>query len=1752
MTEKVRQFLKSSILAVLWLVFTVNFASGATGKSHNVTALKPASVAEQDAAGQSRTTLPDGRILLVGGLESGIPDRTAILQDSHNGTAVRISSVPTHTRAYHSATLLPNGKVLIFGGMGEGGSTAVQSELFDPAKLKFTLTSTGRLTSRSHHTATLLTDGRLMVAGGLDSGGKTLSSIELWDYRTGHVITLAVGLKTPRSGQTATLLRDGTVLLDGGVDVNGDPLDHGEIVDVNAPSTRFGGGPSDVSRVSAPPQLEASIPQSGQTGVSIDQLLALRFSKQMSVTTINATTINLRTSTESIAIDVMPSQDGMLAFVTPQALLQAGTTYVLSVSGATDQTGQRLPDVSILFTTAFPDDAGAGEGSSGSSGSNGWSGTGAAPSNPSGLNSEWRKLPMLPGPAGLTSLAGQVLKLDGTPLADVLVEIDSRSTSTDETGRFVVQDVGSGHHVLIVDGGTVRAKSASYGIYRMGVDLQAGKTNSLNYTIWMPALDTQHIVAIPSPTTSDTIISNPNLPGVELHIPPGTVIHDIRGKVVTRIGITPIPTNQAPFPLKRGVKFPVYFTIQPAGASFATPGNALSPNAPRPRGAQIFYENRYKAKPGAAFGFWNYDPTQKGWYVYGLGHVSSDGKMIVPDQNTQIYSFDGAMVALPSIGVLVGALFGNPKGGEPVDLQTGLFEYEKTDLDLKDVIPITLTRSYRQSDYISRAFGIGMNLSYDMYLAGDASDTPEGYTYQDLFFADGSKVHFTRTSPCLGTNGYCDYTNAVYTATSTPGPFYGATLVWNSGSPYTPWVILLKNGSHLYFPDANDATVWQQATLSGLQDRNGNSLTLTRDGNNNLTMIKSPNGRWIQFTYDSSNRIVAALDNIGRTTSYSYNTGGYLATAIDANGGTTSYTYDAGGNMLTITDPRGIVYLQNQYNVNDMVSQQTLANGGVYQFSYTLNSAGNVTQANVTDPLGYTRIVGFDADGYMNADTHAVGMPEVQSYEFNRQIGTGLVSGMTDPLNRQTTYTYDSMGNIASMTMLASTPSADTVSLSYTANFDQVASITDPLGNVTNASYDGNGNMVSVSDPLNETTSITYNGQGRPTTVIDPMGNETQLTYQGGMLSTVTDPLGRVADSYFDAAGRLVGVKDPLNNSRRIAYDPLNRVTSLTDPLGHQTLYTYDANGNLLTMSDPNGHINSYTYNNMDHIATETDGLGNVSTSQYDLSNNLTTYTDRKDQITSIEYDGIDRPKFFGYGTQPGPAYQNTVSYSFDAANRITSVTDSIGGTITRSYDGLNHILSESTPLGSIAYTYDADERRKSMTVSGQPQFNYTFDKRGQLLSINQGSTSVAFSYDSDGRRNSLTLPNGISVVYGYDAASEVTGILDTGASSTPANLVYSYDLDGRRIGVSGALAATQLPSPISSAVYNANNQLTTWGTTEMSYDADGNTLADGTNVYTWDARNRLISADSNGASFAYDGFGRRISKTMQGSNTSFVYDGVNPVQELSGGTVTANILSGMTDERFQRTDGSGSLIYLADDMDSTVALTSTTGATEVQYIYGPFGATTIGGDTTNSYTYTGREMDDIGVDYYRARYYNPGTGRFLSEDPKGLRGGINRYVYAGNDPINFRDPFGTDKCNPKPKEFLQIIQLANLSMMLPLDIVDGNWPGAWSAMMDILADEVLLSAEMNGNQSMEAAETEAAEIESFSNLSGLVSFAATGNPFLSQVLSTVQGEYGTYNELNGFANGEQSYAGAYNMAGELLNLALESTDRVYDATCSR
>jgi RHS repeat-associated protein len=804
--------------------------------------------------------------------------------------------------------------------------------------------------------------------------------------------------------------------------------------------------------------------------------------------------------------------------------------------------------------------------------------------------------------------------------------------------------------------------------------------------------------------------------------------------------------------------------------------------------------------------------------------------------------------------------------------------------------------------------------------------------------------------------------------------------------------------------------------LKAIEDRHGNRLVLTRDTNNRITQLRSPTGRTLAFTYDASHRITAIADQIGRTVSYTYDGSGRLSTVTDARGGVTTYTYDASHRMETIEDARGIVYLTNTYDANGRVSGQELADGGEYTFAYTLDVHGRVVQTDVTNPRGVSRRTTFNAYGYALSDTLAYGAPEAQTTTYVRASPSNFVTSETDPLGRETTFTYDSLGNLTSATRLAGTAGAVTTTFTYEPVFQQVKTVTDPLNHTVTFTHDSLGAVIGITDPLAQQTTLTYNWRGQPETVTNALNQTGTFGYTVGDLISTTTPLGHTSSRFLDSAGRARRTTDPIGGVSSFEYDAHDQPTTMIDALGGATTFTYDGNGNLVTLTDARGKTTTWTYDNMDRVATRTDPLTRAESFAYDPNGNLTSWTDRKGQVTTYTYDALDRQLVIGFGTTgTPPAYASTVTTTYDAGNRATQIVDSGAGTITRTYDLLDRLTQEVTPEGTISYTYDAADRRATMQVAGQTAVAYTYDAADRLTAVTQGTASVAVAYDAADRRTSLTLPNGIGVEHTYDDDSQLTGLTYKLGGTTLGDLTYTYDANGQRTAVGGSWARSNLPAALTAATYDDANQIATWASSSFSYDANGNLTGDGIRSYTWNARNELtaLSGPVSG-SFEYDAVGRRRLRTVGSNAKQYLYDGLNPVQELASGTPVANLLTGLgIDEYFTRTDSAGVLNYLTDALGSSIALADGTGAVQTEHTYEPFGSvSTSGASTGNTFGFTGREADGTGLYFYRARYYDPRLQRFSSWDPIDFTcGDTNLFAYSRNSPVTLNDPMGT--CPP-------------------------------------------------------------------------------------------------------------------------------------------
>lgn len=1248
-----------------------------------------------------------------------------------------------------------------------------------------------------------------------------------------------------------------------------------------------------------------------------------------------------------------------------------------------------------------------------------------------------------------TSVTGVILRQNDRPLAGVKVSIGGVNAQTDANGEFVLTGVPDGQQELIVDGRNVHARDgAQYGYFVIGVKAQANRSTEVA-PVYLPKILPSDWIALPSPVAEDTVLKTPLVPGMEIHIPKGAVLRDREGKLVTQVAIVPMPLDRSPFPFPENA--PAYVSVQPGGMTV----QGLTPGVTA--GIRVVYPNQTDLKPGERVEFWSYNTDERGWQIYGEGQATADATQVAPDPGVALYESVGFMYTQPNppppdpppppcdscpcggggfgggFGAGAGGSGGgggagsgggagagggdaggggegggaggdseggggqnSEAGGDPVDCETGLYMMNREDVRIRGIMPITLTRHYRPGDATSRAFGYGTNHDYAMYIR----QVPTGgsYSQYDLIWANGSYVRFVRTSPGTG------YTDVVAVHTGSASSYYAAVFAYENGN----YVVTKKDGTKYIFS--------LYGTLQSIRDRFGNHLDITRVGGQ-ITRITSSSGRYIDLSYDSSSRITQIQDMTGRTWGYQYTSAGYLSQVTYPDGLFEKYTYDGQGRLLTLVDRRGNTAVTNQYDANSRVILQTLPGNATYSFAYTLDANGKVTRTDVTDPRGNVKRVTFGTLGYKSSVTNAYGTTLAKTRTYERDPVSGLVTAEIDALGRRTEYVRDTMGNITKRTILAGSVDAITQNYTYTANFNQVLSYTDPRGVTTNYTYDNLGNLKTITDGLSHVTTLSYNAAGQVVSSTDALGHTTSYGYDAnGSLRSITDAIGRTTAFSRDTLGRVTSMTDASGRKGAMQHDSMGRVSKYTNAQGQSVAISYDGNGNILSATDQNGGKTIFTYDARNRQLSRIDPLGQSESWTYDGAGNVASYIDRKQQIATYTYDALNRRTNTQY------ADNSTVAVAYDAADRITQVADSVSGIITRSYDRLSRLTQEQTSQGTVAYSYDAASRRTQLIAASQTPITYSYDDANHLLSITQDTETVAFAYDNGDRTVSVTLPNGIVTNYAYDNANQVSSAVFKNASGTTlSTLSYIYDAAGRRTTKTGGFENVSLPAvTTASNVFDLNNRQTQSDGQTLTYDANGDIISNNltTQSYTFDARHRLTQINQGStivATFTYDSFGRRSSKTLAGVTTTFLYDGINVVQEAQGSTLFP-VLSGIgVDEHYARTEGAGRRYFLTDTLGNTLALTDANGAIQQTYVYDPHGAVTIVGSSTNPYQYTGRENDGVGLYYFRARYYSPTLKRFVSEDPVGLQGGMNAYEYANGDPENIVDPSGQGGYQPRP-----------------------------------------------------------------------------------------------------------------------------------------
>lgn len=1263
---------------------------------------------------------------------------------------------------------------------------------------------------------------------------------------------------------------------------------------------------------------------------------------------------------------------------------------------------------------------------------------------------------------GQTTLSGRVLSTDKEPIMGATVSLDGRTATTDAAGAFLLSGITAGPaRPLMVDGRTASAPNRSYPIILEPAKIVAGQANVVPYTYYLPPIDTQYEVdVVPN---QNSVAANPRVPNLQMTIPAGANLRNRDGSPVARVSITPLAIDRTPAPLPTSVATALVYTSQPGGAK-PDPGVEIPVIYPNLLGARPGQQVSLYAFNHDTVQWYVYGTGT----VSSDGRTISPNINPSTGKSYGLRDFSWHFPSAAGPGGNPGKPDECPtnRGGSPVDFSSGVKIEKATDIMFGGGRGgLLLARTYT-SDLsrrnISGSFGLGWKSSYEIRLTGtfqvggsgrivdDEQESGDLYSYSGTA-ADGALL-FTSTGTVsqLGdvlrklTDGTYEYRFK-----------NGGNTRFDSAGRLTALTDTNGNTTTLSYTGVN---------LTRITDGVGRTITLAYDGSNRITSATDALNKTWRYTYETG-LLTTVTDPLGGVVRYGYSSFPSALTSVKDKRGTEikQLTYDANGRVIRQQFADGSAERYDYELSGSVVTSTTITDPKGRKRSMRFNAIGYAI--GTTDELGQSSTINrdigtnqalstsgpcgcaeatrqFDARGNVTSETNRTG--ETVSTEYDP--ATNRITKFTNRLGRTVSFTYDSRGNL----LTATNPISQTTTYGYD-SFGQRTSVTDSLSHTTRTEYDGQGNATAKVDPLGHRVTREYDGLGRVTASVDALGRRSTQQYDdlgrvvsatdeagattgytydaNGNLLTITDHLGRRTTFTYDAKNRQVSSKDPLGRVTRTQYDANNQVMADISPTGRIIRYTYDERDQIETITDPRGGLVRYKHNSVGKLVSLTDPRGNVYTFSYDAlyrstgmrdplgresrqgydaADNINEIVDRQGRRTTITYDDADRPTRV---THPDAV----VNYAYDGASRLTRIDDSQGGSLVLAYDDANRKLTETTPVGLVRYSYNDDNQVTSMTAADRAAVTYDYDTAGRLSTIKQGAETFTYGYDALSRLTGLQRPNGIQTSYDYDEVSRLKRLTHVGAGQTIEDFGFDYNNNDEIVSITSSAAATLLPPAKSAGTADAANRIAQFGQATYSFNEQGMTSAktdaQGTTAYQWDARGRLTQVtlpNGQAVQYGYDALGRMSSRTAGGTTTTSLYDGTEVVLDRAsdGGQVDYLNGPGLDDKLRQSSAATGPLYFLQDQLGSTVALTNTAGGVVERLRYEPFG-----GGAANAltrFTYTGRERDaQTDLLYYRARWYDPSQGRFLSEDPAGFAGGMNKYAYVSNNPISKNDPLG-------------------------------------------------------------------------------------------------------------------------------------------------
>jgi len=654
---------------------------------------------------------------------------------------------------------------------------------------------------------------------------------------------------------------------------------------------------------------------------------------------------------------------------------------------------------------------------------------------------------------------------------------------------------------------------------------------------------------------------------------------------------------------------------------------------------------------------------------------------------------------------------------------------------------------------------------------------------------------------------------------------------------------------------------------------------------------------------------------------------------------------------------------------------------------------------------------------------------------------------------RAITVTYDENDRIHTL----KGPDDATVTYNYDTNGDLVA-VTRADGSVVNYVYDDAHHLTEIHHDGKTLLANTYDGSGRVLSQTDALGHVTTFSYDDPAyrVNTITGSDGKKTFYSYDSEYRITKIEDEGGAARTFTYDGYSsRIASTTEPDGATTTFTYDGAGNLIKKTDPSGKSYTYTYNGQGRLVSSVTPGDITAHFTHDAQGRLTDYTLPEGGIYALSYgadgkltsitDPAGKSETYGHATgliSSTTRRDNvTVSYTRDAAGRVTQKTFDSDHPVTYTYDGLGRVKSIHDDSGTVTYAYDERGRRASRTGPSNEPVTYTYDDAGRLTSMSVGSLTLTtirdeagrpvtvsdgfghnltYSYDDKGRLGEVSGPANVSISYAYGQDGRVAGITFKKGAIPFRTMTIQRDTSGAVTHISddGAPPVTGLPQAISLS-FNSADRINS-----ATYDHSGRRTTLSQKSYGYDVLGRLtsITSGADSVSISYGPEGKPIEITDSGATFGLVYGGQVPVAEKdASGAISRYFILGNGMSLVLDKNGGIEAVLLSDFRRNFVAAMDASGNLISQRTYSPYGLV-LGEEGTwplplgfmgeaGIYTLSTGEV------LTRSRAYDPETARFLTPDPSAPNPfeprSLNRYAYAWQDPVNLVDTSGLSPFAP-------------------------------------------------------------------------------------------------------------------------------------------